>query len=102
MPSKRNPIVNAQKAEMVSLAALSNEDRLRAGLDPLTRRDLVVDPPRANETMQQVGVSSTNLDGPVRSWINRAFREPKGLTLLTRGAITTATIWQALVAMMGS
>lgn len=83
-------------------AALAGELRLIAGLDPLTKRDLVQLPPRNAETMQQVGISKTNLDGPVRSWINASFREPNNLKPpLKSGSITPATRWEQLKTMAG-
>lgn len=76
---------------------LSDEDLVRAGLDPLTRRDLIAHPPQPAETMQQIGISDTNLDGPVRSWINGRFRKPRGKAVLTRGAIKGSTTWAQLL-----
>lgn len=82
------------------LFTLTDEELVRAALDPLTRRDLIEQPPAVGETMQQLGVSATNLDGPVRSWINGRFRGPRGLSLLTRGKIKSETKWSQLVQLL--
>ena len=82
------------------LSTLTDEELVRAALDPLTRRNLIEQPPAAAETMQQVGVSATNLDGPVRSWVNGRFRGPRGLSLLTRGTIKSETKWSQLLELL--
>lgn len=84
----------------MSLMALTNSEFVRAALDPLTRRDLIARPPRDAENMQQIGISATNLDGPVRSWINGRFRRPNNLWLLTRGAIKADTTWSNLLKLL--
>lgn len=81
----------------MSVHGLSDEQILAIALDPLTRRDLIDAPPGDGETMQQIGISATNLDGPVRSWINKRFRQPRDLSLLTRGKIKSDTTWSKLV-----
>lgn len=82
------------------LNSLSDEELLCAGLDPLTRRDLIKQRPDGSETMQQIGISETNLDGPVRSWINARFRKPRDKPVLTRGAIKGSTTWAQLLALL--
>ncbi len=84
----------------IKLSQLSDEQILTLALDPLTRRDLINLPPAQTETMQQVGVSKTNLDGPVRSWVNERFRKPRGKKQLKRGAISPATKWSQLLGML--
>ena len=79
------------------LLELTDSELVRAALDPLTRRDLIASPPRDAESMQQIGISATNLDGPVRSWINGRFRGPRNLRVLTRGAIKPETTWSKLL-----
>lgn len=79
------------------LSELTDEQLLIAGLDPLTKRDLIASPPAAGETMQKVGISKTRLDGPVRSWLNARFRRPRKLPALTRGAIKVSTKWSQLL-----
>lgn len=81
----------------MTLQQLSNEERLRAGLDPLTARDLIIQAPQPTETMQAIGISKTNLDLPVRRWINRSFREPNGWPPLKKGALKPATTWSELL-----
>jgi hypothetical protein len=75
------------------LAGLSDALRLIAGLDPLTKRNLAVDPPAAAETFVHIGISATNLDGPVRSWINNSFRIPRRKPVLIQGAIKPSMTW---------
>ena len=82
------------------LSQLTDEERLTAGLDPLTRRNLILLPPQDQEVMQQVGISKTNLDGPVRVWINDSFRQPKKMPKLPRGSIKPTTTWKQLVSML--
>lgn len=82
----------------MTLQQLSNEEKLRAGLDPLTARDLIAQAPQAHETMQAIGISKTNLDLPVRRWINRSFRAPNDWVPLKKGALKPATKWSELVA----
>lgn len=84
----------------IKLSQLSDEQILILALDPLTRRDLINLPPAQSETMQHVGVSKTNLDGPVRRWINERFRKPRGKKQLTRGAISPGTKWSQLLGML--
>lgn len=84
----------------MTLSVLSDEELLRVALDPLTRRDLIGQAPTDQETMQQIGISATNLDGPVRSWINGRFRKPRSLTVLTRGKIKSDMTWSKLVKLL--
>lgn len=84
----------------ISLLSLSNEQLLIAGLDALTARDLISQPPAAVETMQHIGISKTNLDGPVRSWVNKRFRANSGKQPLRRGAIKPSTRWAQLLTML--
>jgi len=76
-----------------NLLQLSDKLRLIAGLDPLTKRDLAVNPPADTETFVHIGISATNLDGPVRSWINNSFRVPRHKAVLTPGAIKPSLNW---------
>jgi len=84
---------------IAALVALNDEHRLIAGLDPLTFRDLVTNPPAGSETMQQIGISKTNLDTVVRGFVNQAFRQPTGKSMLPPGAITPSTTWTQLLGM---
>src|SRR5262245_48054363 len=89
------------RSARIALASLNDEQRLIAGLDPLTHRKLAENPPAPSETMQDIGISATNLDTVVRSWINRAFRAPRGLPPLISGDIKSGTKWSKLLEMCG-
>jgi len=94
MAKAKNP-----RRPISALTALSTEQRLIAGLDPLTSRNLITMPPGASETMQQIGISKTNLDTVVRGFVNRSFRQPTGKPLLPPGAIVSSTTWTQLLGM---
>lgn len=88
------------KAQIVAtLSALTVEERLIVGLDPLTDRELRMYPPSGTETMKDIGIGATKLDTIVRSWINNAFRAQNAKPALTKGAIKPSITWTALVAL---
>lgn len=87
-------------AVVSALQGLTDEQRLVAGLDPLTFRDLATNPPASSETMQQIGISKTNLDTVVRSFVNRSFRQPSGKPQLAPGSIKTSTTWTQLLGLL--
>jgi hypothetical protein len=91
---------NTRQAVLTALQGLTDEQRLIAGLDPLTSRDLASNPPGPAETMQQIGISKTNLDIVVRSFINRSFRTPRGESSLVPGSIKSTTTWTQLLGML--
>lgn len=83
----------SKKQIVETFADLTDEELLIAGLDPLTHRELKKSPPGSHETMADIGISPTNLDTVVRTWINREFREPRGKPPLASGAIKSSTKW---------
>jgi hypothetical protein len=81
---------------MAGLADLSDEDALVAGVAVFVRgRDLHTDPPKDNETLAAIGISPSNLDIPIRLWINAKFRKSKTppLPLLVSGDLKTTMTW---------
>jgi hypothetical protein len=90
MPKAKHKII-------ATLDALTDEEVLIAGLDPLTYRKLKENPPAASETMGDIGISPTNLDTVVRSWVNRDFRIPRKHDPLPSGAIKSNTKWSKLL-----
>jgi hypothetical protein len=79
---------------MPGLDALTDEEALITGLAVFVKaRDLHKNPPKDGETLQALGISATNLDVPVRAWINAKFRKPRGWPLFARGDLTTDTTW---------
>jgi len=87
-------------AMRTALSATTDEARLILGLDPFTFRHLTRYPPAPTETMAQIGLAPGDLDGPIRAWINRDFREPKLKDDLLSGDIRGTTKWSALLAMI--
>lgn len=81
----------------MSIQNLTDVEALTAGIDIMTDRDLKATPPADAETMQQLGISKTNLDLPVRRWINRRFRKPAGKAVFPKGTFKTSTTWKQLV-----
>ncbi len=81
----------------MSVQNLSESEALLAGIDTITNRDLKVVPPQNAETMQELGISKTNLDLPIRRWINRRFREPVGKSIFPKGTFKTSTTWKQLI-----
>lgn len=79
------------------LKKLTDKEALTAGIDTMTDRDLKTSPPADDETMQQLGLSKTNLDLPIRRWINRRFRSPKSKAVFVKGTFKTTTTWKQLV-----
>jgi hypothetical protein len=79
---------------MPGLDALTDEEALITGLAVFAKaRDLHKNPPKDGETLQALGISSTNLDVPVRAWINAKFRKPRGWPLFAKGDLTTDMTW---------
>ena len=72
---------------------------LVTGLDPFTKRDLIVKPPKDNETMQGLGIGATNLDRFVRPWINRRFRKALGKPYLLSGDIKADAKFSTVLAL---
>lgn len=74
-----------------------NEKKIRliGVLDAFTHEDLIQNPPTDDETMQQLGVSFTNLDRVVRHWINKRFSKKIG-----KGKIKSDMKFKDLLAMM--
>lgn len=84
----------------MTIATMGSEAKLLVKLQKYTRRDLIKRPPLATDTMQHIGVSSTNLDLPIRRWINSDIRVPAGLRALVRNEIKSSTTWPNLVKML--
>ncbi len=91
---------NSRAAIVRALGALTEEQRLIAGLDPFTVRDLARNPPGAAENMQRIGISATNLDTFVRGFINRTFRRPRNKPVLVPGAIKMTATWADLLKLL--
>ncbi|WP_372782890.1 hypothetical protein [Phenylobacterium sp.] len=79
---------------MPKLPDLTDEHVLIAGVAVFVKgRDLHANPPRDNETLGAIGVSPSNLDFPIRTWINAKFRKPNGLPFLVSGDLKTTMTW---------
>ncbi|MBI1196930.1 MAG: hypothetical protein GC203_03630 [Phenylobacterium sp.] len=79
---------------MKNLKALTDEEALVAGLDVFAKsRDLQKNPPKDGETLQELGIGPSNLDGPVRAWINAKFRRPRDWPLFVSGDLTVDMKW---------
>lgn len=82
---------------MKNLKALTDAEALVAGLGVFARsRDLQKFPPKPDETLAQLGIGPSNLDGPVRAWINAKFRRPRGWPLFASGDLTVDLTWSDL------
>lgn len=92
---------NARAAAIVAaLDALTDEQRLIAGLDPFTPRDLANNPPAPSENMQRIGIGATNLNTFVRGFINRSFRVPTNKPPLPPGSIKVSNTWADLLKLL--
>ncbi|PXA78744.1 hypothetical protein DMC25_22250 [Caulobacter sp. D4A] len=72
-------------------------EELIVGLDVLTDRALSAKRPTDDETMQHIGISKGDLDGPATDWINKRFRRPAKKRLLVPGEIKPSTKWADMV-----
>ena len=85
---------------MSTLAVLAADNeksaRLIAALDLFTRRNLVAEPPADADTMEGLGVGSTNLDRYIRPWINQTFRDPQNRPRLLSGQLKTSATFAAV------
>jgi hypothetical protein len=79
---------------MQGLKALSAEEALVSGLAVFAKaRDLHKLPPKPGETLQQLGIGPSNLDAPIRAWINAKFRAPNGWPLFASGDLKVDMKW---------
>ncbi|MDP3737463.1 MAG: hypothetical protein Q8R02_08735 [Hyphomonadaceae bacterium] len=73
---------------------------LVVGLDAHSRRDLLELEPRGNDTLMDMGLCQSKIDGPMRAWINKRFRKPG--EELESGSLTITTRFSRLCAVCGA
>jgi len=79
---------------MATLKDLPDEQALMAGVDVFAKhRDFKTAPPKEKETLEELGISATSLDVPLRAWINAKFRKPRKWPLFASGELTIGMTW---------